>query len=104
MEDIRSTFQVTPAPMTSMSAAAAAAPQIRKKLTATDEPVPVFNVSYTDSNPDRAQKITNAMTSLMLEENLKTRGSIARDTTTFLSGQVASAKSSTIAVVTPVKT
>jgi uncharacterized protein involved in exopolysaccharide biosynthesis len=93
MDDIRSTFQVSPAPMTSMSAAAAAAPQIRKKLTATDEPVPVFNVSYTDSDPTRAQKITNAMTSLMLEENLKSRGNIAKDTTTFLSGQVADAKS-----------
>ncbi|MGA9472187.1 MAG: Wzz/FepE/Etk N-terminal domain-containing protein [Terriglobales bacterium] len=93
MDDIRATFQVSPAPMTSMSAAAAAAPQVRKKLTATDEPVPVFNVSYTDSNPGRAQKITNAMASLMLEENLKSRGSIARDTTTFLSGQVAAAKS-----------
>ena len=58
MDDIRATFQVSPAPMTSMSAAAAAAPQVRKKLTATDEPVPVFNVSYTDSNPERAQKIT----------------------------------------------
>ena len=95
IEEIRApgNFQVNPASMTTMSAAAAAAPQVRKKLTASDEPVPIFNVSYNDSNPARAQKICNAMTSLMLEENLKSRSSIASDTTTFLSGQVASAKS-----------
>jgi len=92
IEDIRAKFDVVPAPMTSMSAAAAAAPQLRKRLAATSEPVPVFNVSYSDSNPERAQKICNAMTSLMLEENLKSRGNIARDTTTFLSGQVDAAK------------
>ncbi len=93
IEDIRAKFEVVPGQMTAMSAAAAAAPQVKKKLTATSEPVPIFNVSYSDSDPVRAQKICNAMTSLMLEENLNSRGNIARDTTTFLSGQVASAKS-----------
>lgn len=93
IEDIRTKFDVVPGQMTAMSAAAAAAPQVKKKLTATGEPVPIFNISYSDSDPVRAQKICNAMTSLLLEENLKTRGSIASDTTTFLAGQVAAAKS-----------
>ncbi len=93
IDDIRAKFEVVPGQMTAMSAAAAAAPQVKKRLTATSEPVPIFNVSYSDSNPVRAQKICNAMTSLMLEENLKSRDSIAKDTTSFLAGQVASAKS-----------
>jgi protein tyrosine kinase modulator len=93
IDDIRAKFDVVPGQMTAMSAAAAAAPQVKKRLTATSEPVPIFNVSYSDSDPVRAQKICNAMTSLMLEENLKSRDSIARDTTTFLDGQVADAKS-----------
>ena len=93
IDDIRATFDVVPGQMTAMSAAAAAAPQVKKKLTATSEPVPIFNVSYSDSDPVRAQKICNAMTSLMLEENLKSRGGIAQDTTSFLGGQVAAAKS-----------
>ena len=56
------------------------------------EPLPGFNVGYTDSNASRAQKICNAMTSLILDENLRTRAEVAHDTTEFLGRQLEDAK------------
>jgi protein tyrosine kinase modulator len=55
-------------------------------------PVPGFNVNYTASNARQAQQICNELTSLMLEENLKSRQDVARGTTDFLSNQVADTK------------
>ncbi|MGA3194138.1 MAG: Wzz/FepE/Etk N-terminal domain-containing protein [Terriglobales bacterium] len=93
MEQIRGNMQVTPV-ITSMSAAASGsgAGLSKKKPSVTDEPLPGFNVSYSDSRPERAQKICNAMTSLILDENLKSRAEVAGDTTKFLDRQVADAK------------
>jgi len=93
MEQIRANMQLTPM-LTSMSATSGAAglAAAKKRASPTDEPVPGFNVSYTDKNPDRAQKICNAMTSLILDENLKSREQAAKGTTDFLSRQVAEAK------------
>ena len=57
IEDIQQNMRVEPV-ITSMSAAAAQAgtSDAKKETSATDEPVPGFNVEYTDSNAARAQK------------------------------------------------
>lgn len=89
MEQVRASVQVTPV-ITSMSAGGAGL--AKKKPSATDEPLPGFNVSYSDSKPDRAQIICNAMTSLILDENLKSRAEVAGDTAKFLDRQVEDAK------------
>jgi len=92
--DIQQNMQVEPV-ITSMSAAAAQAGVAgakKKKSSSTDEPVPGFNVSFTDSNAVRAQKICNAMTSLIVDENLRSRASVAQGTTEFLGRQVEDAK------------
>jgi uncharacterized protein involved in exopolysaccharide biosynthesis len=94
ISDIQQNMQVQPV-ITSMSAAAAQAGIAgakKKKSAGTDEPVPGFNVEYTDSNAVRAQKICNAMTSLIVDENLRSRASVAQGTTEFLSRQVEDAK------------
>jgi len=95
IEDIRNNMQVEPV-ITSMSAAANAAGisgAKKKKASANEEPVPGFNVNYTDSSADRAQKVCNALTSLIVDENLRERGKIAKSTTDFLEGQLKEAKS-----------
>jgi uncharacterized protein involved in exopolysaccharide biosynthesis len=66
----------------------------KKKPSASDEPAPGFTVSYTDSDPKRAQKICNAMTSLILDENLRSRAEVAQGTTEFLGRQLDDAKRS----------
>jgi polysaccharide chain length determinant protein (PEP-CTERM system associated) len=92
--NIRENMTVTPV-ITSMSAAeASAGVAAKKKPTGTDEPLPGFNVNYTDSSPARAQKICNALTSLIVDENLRSRADIAKDTTDFLQRQVDDAKRS----------
>jgi len=94
IDDVRNNMQVEPV-ITSMSAAAAGAGIAgakKKKPSVTDEPVPGFTVNYTDSNALRAQKICNALTDLILTENLKERGEIAQSTTEFLSRQLEEAK------------
>ena len=89
MEEIRSNLQVTPV-ITSLGGAPG--PGAKKKASVTDEPAPGFNVSYSDSNPDRAQKICNEMTAQILNENLKSRAEVAKGTTDFLGRQVEDAK------------
>jgi uncharacterized protein involved in exopolysaccharide biosynthesis len=54
--------------------------------------VPGFSVIYTDSDPVRAQKICNAVTSLILDENLRSRAEVIQGITEFLSRQLAEAK------------
>jgi len=79
--------------MTLMSAAVANSPTAKtKKPSASNEPVPGFNVGYSDSDPVRAQKICNALTSLMVDQNLKSRSEVAQSTTDFLGRQVEDAK------------
>jgi uncharacterized protein involved in exopolysaccharide biosynthesis len=87
--DIQQNMQVQPV-ITSMEQAGMASR--KTKLHATDEPVPGFNVTYTDSDAVRAQKICNALTDQIVDENLKERGDIAKDTTAFLSRQLEDAK------------
>ena len=47
-----------------------------------------FKISFTADNPQLAQEVTSRLTSLFIEENLKTREDQARNTTNFLSAQL----------------
>jgi len=94
IDDIQHNMSVEPV-ITSMSAAAAAAGIAgakKKRASSTEAPLPCFNVNYTDSSAIRAQKICNAMTSLIVDENLRSRAEVAQGTTEFLSRQVEDAK------------
>ena len=55
-------------------------------------PVPGFYVDFTASNAREAQQLCNELTSLLLEENLKSREDVARGTTDFLTKQVEDTK------------
>jgi polysaccharide chain length determinant protein (PEP-CTERM system associated) len=55
-------------------------------------PVPGFYVNYTAANPREAQQLCNELTSLLLEENLKSRQDVARGTTDLLSKGLEDAK------------
>ncbi len=89
MEDIRTNMTVTPV-LTSINGAPG--PGKKKPTSPTDEPLPGFYIGYTNSDPGRAQKICSALTSLMVDENLRSRADIAKGTTDFLSRQVEDAK------------
>jgi uncharacterized protein involved in exopolysaccharide biosynthesis len=92
ISQIQQNMQVEPV-ITSMSAAAAqASGSKKKKPSATQEAVPGFNVNFTDSDAVRAQKICNAMTSLIVDENLRSRAEVAQGTTEFLTRQLDEAK------------
>lgn len=81
--------------ITSMSDAASTttSPTGKKiKKPNSSEPVPGFTVNYTDSNAVRAQKICNALTSLIVDENLRSRSEAAASTTSFLGRQLDDAK------------
>ena len=54
--------------------------------------VPGFYVNFTAANPRLAQQICSELTSMLLEENLKTRAQVAQGTTDFLSRQLDEAK------------
>src|SRR6266481_8036602 len=94
IQEIQRPGSVTVEPViTSMSAAASASPSGKKKKpSSTSESVPGFNVSYTDSNAVRAQKICEALTELIVNENLKSRDEVAKSTTDFLGRQLEEAK------------
>jgi uncharacterized protein involved in exopolysaccharide biosynthesis len=90
--EIQQNMQVSPM-MTSMSTAVAASPTGKvRKASASNEPVQGFNVVYIDGNGPRAQKICDALTQLMVNENLRTRGEVANSTTDFLGRQLQQAK------------
>jgi polysaccharide chain length determinant protein (PEP-CTERM system associated) len=93
ISNIQSNMVVAPV-ITSLSSAEnmAGVSGAKKKKQSTEEPVPGFTVSYTDSDPVRAQKVCNALTSLLLDENLRSRADVAQGTTEFLSRQVDDAK------------
>jgi polysaccharide chain length determinant protein (PEP-CTERM system associated) len=86
---IRQNMQVEPV-ITSMSAAAS--PSAKKKPSASNEPIPGFTISYSDSSAAFSQKVCNALAQLFLDENLKSRAEVATSTTAFLSRQVDDAK------------
>jgi polysaccharide chain length determinant protein (PEP-CTERM system associated) len=88
--EIQENTQVDPV-ITTMGEAGLAGAK-KKKPSASDEPQPGFIVTYTDSNADHAQKICNALTELIVDENLLSREDVAKGTTEFLSRQVEQAK------------
>lgn len=51
-----------------------------------------FTVAFTAASPRLAQEVTSRLTSLFIEQNLKTRGEQAANTTKFLSEQLDTAK------------
>jgi polysaccharide chain length determinant protein (PEP-CTERM system associated) len=55
-------------------------------------PVPGFNVNYTASSAREAQQICTDLTSMLLEEDLKSRQDATQGTTVFLTKQVEDAK------------
>ncbi|MGA7294472.1 MAG: Wzz/FepE/Etk N-terminal domain-containing protein [Terriglobales bacterium] len=92
ISNIQQNMQLEPV-ITSMTAAAQQNPNVKKaKPSASNEPVPGFTVNYIDSKPDRAQKICNALTSMIVDQNLRSRSDVARSTTDFLARQVDEAK------------
>jgi len=92
ISNIQANMQVAPV-ITSMSPAATSPGGAKKKNSAGNEPLPGFTVQYTDSDPVRAQEVTNALAREFVDENLKSRGDVATQTTNFLSGQLTQAKS-----------
>src|SRR5712691_8045705 len=54
--------------------------------------VPGFYVNFTASNPREAQQVCNELTSMLLEENLKSREQVAQSTTDFLTRQLEDGK------------
>jgi uncharacterized protein involved in exopolysaccharide biosynthesis len=91
ISDIQSNMTVQPV-ITAISSSQAGIAAKKAKPSANAEPLPGFYVNYTDSNPNRAQQICNEMTSLILEENLRTRSEVAQGTTDFLTRQLEDAK------------
>lgn len=63
-----------------------------KKMPAQSSPVPGFFVTYTASTPHDAQMICADLTSMLLEEDLKSREEATQGTTLFLTKQVDEAK------------
>jgi polysaccharide chain length determinant protein (PEP-CTERM system associated) len=63
-----------------------------KKKPGQSSPVPGFNVNYTASTAREAQQICTDLTSMLLEEDLKSRQEATQGTTLFLTKQVEDAK------------
>lgn len=63
-----------------------------KKRPNQTSPVPGFYVTYTASSPHEAQQVCTDLTSMLLEEDLKSRQDATQGTTTFLTKQVDEAK------------
>ena len=82
---IRSAVDVEPVPTSTSTTGS-------KKPSANQTDVPGFNVSLTYSNPRIAQQLCNQITSMLIEENLKSREQVAQGTTDFLNRQVDEAK------------
>lgn len=93
ISDIQANMQLEPV-ITSMTEAAGGSgiSAKKRKPSPTDEAVPGFTVNFTDKNPVRAQRICNALTSAIIDENLRSRAEVASSTTEFLGRQLEDAK------------
>src|SRR5438309_5518797 len=65
---------------------------MRRRKPGQGSDVPGFYVNFTASNPRQAQQLCNELTSMLLQENLRSRTQVAQSTTEFLSHQVEEAK------------
>jgi uncharacterized protein involved in exopolysaccharide biosynthesis len=90
ISSIQQTIDVEPV-ITSMSAAAA--PSAKKKSSANSEALPGFTIQYSDTDPVRAQKVSNALAQEFVSQNLQSRLTVADQTTQFLGDQVDAARS-----------
>jgi polysaccharide chain length determinant protein (PEP-CTERM system associated) len=86
IDDIRLNMTIEPV-VTDLSQFAA-----RRKPGQSNSPVPGFYVNYTASNAHDAQETCADLTSMLLEEDLKSREDATQGTTTFLTKQVDDAK------------
>jgi polysaccharide chain length determinant protein (PEP-CTERM system associated) len=86
MADIRSGISIAPVPLTT------SATTTKMKKGPSDNEVPGFNVSLTYSNARIAQQLCNQITSMLIEENLKSREQAAQGTTDFLNTQLEQAR------------
>jgi polysaccharide chain length determinant protein (PEP-CTERM system associated) len=84
IEMIRAGVDIQPVPTTAATTGA------RKPTGQTD--VPGFNVNLSYSNARLAQQLCNQITSMLIEENLKSREQAAQGTTEFLNRQAEEAK------------
>ena len=64
------------------------------KSEATRNPIAAFKIAYSASSPSIAQQVTGELTSLFIEENLRSRQQLSEDTTTFLATQLDEARKS----------
>jgi len=87
MDNIRLNMTIQPV-ITDLSQFGAGA----KKKPGQSSPVPGFNVNYTASTAREAQQICTDLTSMLLEEDLKSRQDATQGTTVFLTKQVEDAK------------
>ena len=90
IQEIRTNMSVEPV-ITDISGVGSAAKKT-KSSKKPGTPLPGFYVNYISSNPRRAQQICNELTGLLVEENLRTRSSVAQGTTDFLGRQLDEAK------------
>src|ERR1022692_168353 len=84
--NIQANMNIQPVPDISQFGAA------KKKPGQNSSPVPGFNVNYTASTAREAQQICTELTSMLLEEDLKSRQDATQGTTLFLTKQVEDAK------------
>src|SRR5712692_9495423 len=84
VDDIRLNLDIQPVQTTGATPA--------KRRPGQGNDVPGFYVNFTADNPREAQQICSELTSMLLEENLKTREQVAQSTTDFLSRQLDEAK------------
>lgn len=85
MDDIRLNMSIDPV-VTDLSLLGA------KKRANQTSPMPGFYVTYTASSAHEAQQVCTDLTSMLLEEDLKSREEATQGTTTFLTKQVEQAK------------
>ena len=88
--EIRTNLSIQP--MDADLAKTAAAAATRKKPSPGTPDIAGFNVEFTARNPILAQKLCREITSMLLDENLKTRDDTAARTTNFYEKQLADAK------------
>jgi polysaccharide chain length determinant protein (PEP-CTERM system associated) len=86
LDDVRKNVTVTPVVMDTSSGSS------YKKRAGKGGDVPGFEVNYSSSDAKQAQQVCNELTSMLLEENLKSREQTAQGTTEFLGRQLDEAK------------
>ncbi len=89
ISEIQQNIEVDPV-ITAMTAAGGLGK--KKKASPSEESVPGFTVQFTGSDPVRAQKICDTVTSMIVDENLRFRADVANGTTEFLNRQLEDAK------------